>query len=129
MKLLTDTSKLDKDISKVSDELTMTYELVNILIKENSKTSMDLDDYNKKYQELSEKHDKLQKKQEDLLKAKSLKENQAIKIKAFINNLSQSDDKLDEWNEHVWMTLVERAVVHRDSSITFKLNNGEEVTV
>jgi len=129
MELLTDTSKLDKDISKVNDELILNAERVNLLIKENSKTNINLEEYNKKYQELTEKHDRLQKKQEELLKAKSLKENQAIKIKAFINNLSQSDDKLDEWNEHVWMTLVERAVVHRDSSITFKLNNGEEVTV
>jgi site-specific DNA recombinase len=129
IKLLTDTSKLDKDISKVNDDLTLTFELVNILIKENSKTSMDLEDYNKKYQELTEKHDKLLKKQEELLKAKSLKENQAIKMKAFINNLNQSVDKLDEWNERIWMLLVESAIVHKDKKISFKLNNGEEVTV
>lgn len=37
------------------------------------------------------------------------------------------DDKLSEWNENLWMLLVKSAVVHRDKSITFKLNNGNEI--
>ena len=33
---------------------------------------------------------------------------------------------LDEWNEELWMIMVEKATVHRDKSITFKFYNGKE---
>ncbi|MBN2876915.1 MAG: recombinase family protein, partial [Bacilli bacterium] len=49
IELLTDTTKLDSDISKIDGELIVISELVNKLVKENAKTSTDIDDYNKKY--------------------------------------------------------------------------------
>ena len=48
-------------------------------------------------------------------------------MKAFINNLSELEDKFDEWNKRIWMLLVDGATVHRDSSITFKLYNGIDI--
>jgi hypothetical protein len=56
------------------------------------------------------------------------KKNQALKMRTYLNNLSQPEDELDQWNESIWMLMVESAVVHRDSSITFKLQNGQEIT-
>ena len=64
-----------------------------------------------------------------MIKPRSDKQGQALKMKSFIANLNQSEDKLDEWNERVWMLLVESATVHRDSSITFKYHKGEEYKV
>ena len=49
-------------------------------------------------------------------------------MKAFIKNLSKSEDKITEWNDSIWMLLVDSATVHRDSSITFKFTNGNEIT-
>jgi len=36
---------------------------------------------------------------------------------------------LQEWDDEVWMTLVESGIVHKDKSITFKFYNGNELTV
>ena len=55
------------------------------------------------------------------------KKAQALNMKTFLSNLRNIDDKLSDWNEHVWMLMVESAVVHRDTSITFKLNNGKAI--
>jgi len=129
IELLTDTSKLEKDISKVNGELIVISELVNNLVKENAKTSTDLDDYNRKYEELSSRYEKLQFKHEEMIRFRSEKQGQALKMKSFISNLSQSEDTLSEWNERVWMLLVESAIVHRNSNITFRFQNGEETTV
>ena len=46
-------------------------------------------------------------------------------MKSFLANLIQSEDKLDDWNESLWMLMVDSAVVHRDSSISFIFHNGE----
>ncbi len=129
IELLTDTTKLDSDIAKIDGELLVISELVNKLVKENAKTSTDLDDYNKKYEELSSRYDKLLAKHEEMIRLRSDKQGQALKMKSFIANLNQSEDTLSDWNERVWMLLVESAIVHRDSRITFKFLNGEEVTI
>lgn len=48
-------------------------------------------------------------------------------MKSFLTNLDQIGDALVDWNEHVWMLMIESAVVHRDSSITFRFHNGKEI--
>jgi len=129
IELLADTTKLDSDISKIDGELIVISELVNKLVKENAKTSTDLDDYDKKYEELSNRYEELKAKHEEMIRLRSEKQGQALKMKSFVANLNQSEDILAEWNERVWMLLVESAIVHRDSRITFKFLNGEEVTM
>ena len=36
---------------------------------------------------------------------------------------------LEEWDDTIWMTMVEKAVIHKDKRITFKFYNGAEKTV
>ena len=36
--------------------------------------------------------------------------------------MSKSDDKLSDWNERIWMLMVEKAIIQRDKSVTFKFN-------
>ncbi len=105
----------------------VTSEIVSRLVKENSKTDIALEDCNKKYEELSNRYDKLKNKHADLINERNEKQGQALIMKAFIKNLSESEVKLDQWNERIWMLLVDGATVHRDSSITFKLYNGIDV--
>ncbi|MDD4070715.1 MAG: hypothetical protein PHF05_09770, partial [Candidatus Izemoplasmatales bacterium] len=118
---------IDDEIRDLDDELFITSELVSKLVNENSKTSDSIDNYNKKYEELSSRYDKLQAKREELLKQRSDKQGQALRMKAFIASLSESEDELNDWNERIWMLLVDGATVHRDSSITLKLNNGNKI--
>jgi 3-methyladenine DNA glycosylase/8-oxoguanine DNA glycosylase len=58
---------------------------------------------------------------------KNSRQAQALKMKFFVSNLKQLDDKLSDWNEHVWMLLVDSATVHRDRSITLKFQDGKEI--
>lgn len=125
-RLLTDTTKIDDEIRDLDDELFITSELVSKLVNENSKTSDSMDNYNTKYEELSSRYDKLQAKREELLKQRNDKQGQALRMKAFIASLSESEDELSDWNERIWMLLVDGATVHRDSSVTFKFHNGIE---
>ena len=127
IELLTDTTQLNQDIESTNNDLIVITELVNRLVRENSKTSLSMDDYNKKYDELSNRYERTKEKQEELMKARSNKKAQALNLKSFLTNLNQLDDELVDWNEQVWMLMIESAVVHRDSSITFKFHNGNEI--
>ncbi len=125
--LLTDTSNLDNEIAHLDGELIVVPELVNKLVKENSKTSESLEDYNKKYEELSNRYEILKSKRAKLLEQRNIQQGQALKLSSFIANLHQSEDKLDEWNERIWMLLIDSAIIHRDEKITFKFKDGLEV--
>ena len=127
IELLTDTTQLDQDIESTNDDLIVIAELVNRLVKDNSKTSISLDEYNKKYDELTNRYERTKEKQEELIKTRSNKKAQALNMKSFLTNLNQLDDELVDWNENVWMLMIESAVVHRDSSITFMFHNGKEI--
>ena len=127
IEMLTDTTQLDQEIENLNDELLVISELLNKMIKENSKSGMTQDDYNKKYGELMNRYDRTKEKHENLIKSRYTKKSQAINLNSFLSNLKKVDDRLSEWNEQIWLLLVNSAIVHRDTSITFKLNNGREV--
>jgi DNA invertase Pin-like site-specific DNA recombinase len=127
IKLLTDTTQIDSEIARIDDEMVVITELVNKLVMENSKTDTDIDAYNKKYEKLSDRYDKLKEQLDGLISEKETKLGQKKTMHIFIKNLKESEDELADWNERIWMLMVESAVVHRDSSITFKFKNGTEI--
>ena len=88
---------------------------------------MDQDEYDKKYLELIKRYEQAKNRQEELIDARTNKKAQELNMKTFVANLSRSEDKITAWNESIWMLLVKSAIVHRDKSITFKLNNGKEI--
>jgi hypothetical protein len=124
IKLLTDTTKIDSEITKIEDEMDVITELVNKLVMENSKTDIDIDTYNKKYDKLSVRYDKLKDQLDVLINEKESKLGQKKIMQTFIKNLKKSEGELADWNERIWMFMVESAIIHRDSSITFKFQSG-----
>jgi site-specific DNA recombinase len=124
VKLLTDTTQIDSEITKIDDEMVVIKELVNKLVKENSKTDTDIVTYNKKYDKLSARYDKLRVQLDELNIKKKSKQGKKQKMHTFIKNLQESENELADWNERIWMLMVESSIVHRDSSITFQFHNG-----
>lgn len=117
--LLTDTIELEKGIDRINAELSVVVELAAKTIKENSKSNEDSIDYENKYQSLVERHEALTTDLNKLLKEKTDKESKAIKLNAFVSVMSKSDDKLSDWNERIWMLMVEKAIIQRDKNIKF----------
>ncbi len=119
--LLTDTTEIEKEINKINEELLVVVELATKAIKESSK----LDNSNEtKYQNLVDRHESLSLKLNRLTKEKTDKENKATKLKLFLSVMNKSEDKLSEWNEDVWMLMVESGIVNRDKTIIFKFNGS-----
>ncbi len=122
--LLTDTTEIEKEINKINEELAVVVELATKAIKENSKS----DDSNEtKYQNLVDRHESLSLKLNRLTKEKNDKENKATKLKSFLSVMNKSEDKLNDWNEDIWMLMVENGTINRDKSITFKLKGALKV--
>ena len=48
-------------------------------------------------------------------------------LKAFISMLKKQQLAITEWNERLWITLLDIAIVQRDGSIVFQFKNGKEI--
>jgi DNA invertase Pin-like site-specific DNA recombinase len=129
IKLLSDTTDIESEITKLDYELEIVSKHARKLVKENSKTGISFEYYNRKYKDIQNRYEELKIKRDDLINTKMNKESQALKMRTYLNNIIQSEDELMQWNVSVWMLMVESAVVHRDSSITFKYRDSEELVI
>lgn len=125
--LLSDTKDLDVEINKTGDEITVITELVNKLINNHAKSNMSIDEYDRRYSELTIRYEELEIKQKELINKRDDKKARGYIINEFLSNLKHAKDKMTEWNDSFFTMMVESGRVHRDETITFKLKNGKEI--
>lgn len=97
-------------------------------MKDNASRPQSQDDYIKKYNNLSKRHEEEYKKLENLQKEKELRTSKDKAMEIFIENLKKRPLLVEEWDESLWALMIEKAVVSSDGSIKFVFNNGTEIT-
>ena len=100
----------------------------NLLVKMNTKTQQDQSIWRKKYEELEEKYKNKESEYKKLATEKEEKKLKESNLKTFIEMLKKGEVQF-EWDETIFNFTLEKAVVHKDKSITFKFYSGYEVTI
>ena len=120
---LTDTESIDREILKLKEECSVIVELMKSLINENARKPMDQNTYNQKYNFYAERFEttknklnKSEDKKQDLISRKN-------KIQMFINNLKLQGQIISEFDEVLWCSMVEKAVVNVDGRLRFIFKN------
>ncbi len=127
LQLLTDTKVIDKEIKTLNVDLLTVSELINNLNHDNSKSDNGVEDYEAKHKELQSRYNNLKGERDKLLISKSENLAKSYRIKKFLEKFKESDDKLKEWNEDIWMLMVESAKVYRNKSVKFKFYSGLKI--
>lgn len=126
--LLSDTTEIEKRISDATAEIEAVADLVEKLVKGNASKVQDQDDYEIRYQALTERYnkakDELEKANNELLQKKTRQKN----LEAIAAKMEELDSVLLEWSDEIWLTLIEEAVAHENGTITFKFKNGYNIT-
>ncbi len=104
-------------------------ELVKKLVKDNSIHLQDQNDYEVKYQELVNRHNKAKELYEKLNEEKKYKQAKTITLKSYLSTLVNANTEIIECDDALWMTVLDKAIVNRDETITFKFINGKEITL
>jgi len=128
IKVLSDTSKLDAKVVELQNKMEVISGLVDKMIKENTRTAQDQVEFNRRYEELSTQYESEKNALNKTLEKRSYKQAQQIKMKAYLEEIKKADNYLPEWSNDVWMLMVEKAIVNRDKTVTFKLTSGTEIT-
>ena len=120
---LVNTEDIDSKISKLQEESEIIVELMKNLIYENSRKVMNQDEYNKKYDSYTEKYEKIK---SELSKLEDKKQDLKVrrdKIKIFIEDLKSNDKLIDEFDEKLWYTLIQKVIVNTGKEIEVKFKN------
>ncbi len=128
-RMLRDFTELDALIGQKVVESETLRGMVRALIDENASTAQSQEEYQKKYDALAKKFDAVVTELDALEKEKDRRIRRDGAIELSIRTMRRSRRALTEWNDTIWTVMVEKAVVHRDKTITFHFRNGSEITV
>ena len=124
---LTDTGSLDSEISALLSEMEVVAELTKRCIEENSTTAQDQTTYLERYNGLAERYETAKAKLEKLQAAKAQREAKAEDIGGFMFELAEYGESLTEFDDRLWLTVIDTVTVHRDGQLTFKFQTGHEM--
>ena len=127
--ILKDTSKIDKKIKRINKELQTISIEISDLINKNSTKPLSQSEFYKAYNALTQKYEK-----KDNLKSKLLSKKQDIKyriseIKLYIKKLQNSDNVISEWDDMLWVLLIDKVTVFHNEKMTFLFKDGTEIEI
>ncbi len=128
-KLLTDTTELDRQIAEKKKECELLANMARALIFQKSSTTSSPNTQKEQEDNLYARYDAVTK---ELQSLKDKREARLQKDKAMslhIRTLKKSNQILTKWDNTVWTVMVEKAIVHKDKTITFMFYNGSKVRV
>lgn len=125
---LTDCTGIDAEIESLLEEVDVVTELTKRCIAENSQTAQDQEEYAARYNSFVERYEKAKSRVEELRTMKAAREAQAEAIGAFMFEV-QELDALTEFDEKLWLTVIDTVTVHADGRLIFKFQGGTEIDV
>lgn len=119
---------MDKQIEALTNELKDMNKEFELLVKMNTTTQQDQTIWRKKYAELEEKYKNNESEYKKLATEKEERKLKESNLKTFIEMLKKGEVQF-EWDETIFNFTLEKAVVHKDKSITFIFLSGIEIKV
>lgn len=129
IQILDNTDELKTRLESLNQKAADIIILVENLIKQNSTEALNQDDFQKKYDSYDFEHKKIVNEIYTTELEIEKKKVQSKYLQAFIDDLNERPNILEAYDEDVWCYLVDKAVVNRDKSITFKFRNGKEIKI
>ena len=123
----TDTEKVQRSIDEVSAEMDTVAQLIRQLIKQNSATPMDQEVYGVEYEKLESRYEKLKIQRDKLLHKKEEAEGKLKFIRSYADALREQTDPITEFSEMLWLRAVDKVIVHKDGTLTFRFKDGTEI--
>lgn len=97
--------------------------------KDNAVTAQSQEAYLKKYESLTKRYETAAAELARLQNLRTLRSQKDKAVALYIRTLKKQPTVLSEWNDTLWTVMVEKAIVHRNSEITFVFYNGTKVKV
>ena len=125
---LADTSALDAEIGRLTEEMDMLTMLITRLINENASVALSQEEYSKQYDAYAERFEKAQARCNKLQVERQAAHTEADTIAQTMKEISSMQELPIEFEDHLWFALIDRVTVYRDERIVFRFKTGQEIT-
>ena len=119
---------LEIKIAEQMQELEVVAELSRKAIYENARTAIDQDEFAKRNSGYLERHRKATERIEKLEKSKLERIAKSKMLAKFISDLKKCPQVLSEFDEGLWLAVIDKVTVVKDGTMLFSFRSGTEVT-
>lgn len=123
---LTNYTGVDEEIQSLLEEIDVVTELTKRCITENSQTAQNQAEYKARYNGFVARYEKAKTRVAELRSIKNARQAQADAIGAFIFEV-QELDTLSEFDEKLWLTVIDTVTVYADGRMTLKFQGDTEI--
>ena len=123
---LTNYTGVDEEIQSLLEEIDVVTELTKRCIAENSQTAQNQTEYKARYNGFVARYEKAKTRVEELRSIKNARQAQADAIGAFMFEV-QELDTLSEFDEKLWLTVIDTVTVYADGRMTLKFQGDTEI--
>ena len=120
-------SELEAKRDALQEEIAVTVELTQNAVAENARVAQDQDDYNKRYNALVERYDRLKAQYDEVSTAISDNEARYEQMGRFITALKDQEGVITEFDDALWSSLVEKIVGKSKEDVTVVFKDGTEM--
>ncbi|MDD3796148.1 MAG: hypothetical protein PHE06_09315 [Lachnospiraceae bacterium] len=96
-------------------------------VAENARTAQNQEEYQKRYDGLVERYEKVKPRYDAIVEAIEEKQAHYKKLGIFIETLGQQVDPITEFDAGMWGSMVEYITVDKDKNMTVTFKDGAEV--
>ena len=121
------TTDLEAERAELQSEMTVTAELIQQVIEENARTALDQSEYQERYDGLAARFETAKARHEEVSALVLDKKARDKLMTAFITALGKQDGLIAEFDERLWLTLVDFATVYSEDDVRFTFKNGLEL--
>ena len=123
---LTNYTGVDEEIQSLLEEIDVVTELTKRCIAENSPTAQDQAEYKARYNGFVARYEKAKTRVAELRSIKNARQAQADAIGTFMFEV-QELDTLSEFDEKLWLTVIDTVTVYADGRMTLKFQGDTEI--
>jgi hypothetical protein len=118
---------LEAKIAEQRRELEVVAELSRKAIYENARTAIDQEEFAQRNSGYLERHRKATERIEKLEKEKRKRLAKRQMLAKFISDLKKSPQVISEFDEGLWLTVIDKVIVATDGTMLFSFRSGTEV--
>jgi len=124
-----DCTVIDAELTALLQEIEVVTELTRRCIDENSRTAQDQTEFEVRYNGYVERYEKASSRIIELQTLRKEKERAANNIGDFMFDINELSEPIQQFDEGLWLALVERVLVHSNGRLTFRFTGGFETTI
>ncbi len=125
---LCDTTALDAEMQQEQDEMAIVSELMQAHIKKNASVAQSQEAYGLETERIENRYNAAFEHYNALEAEQDRRVRKSKELNAFIMMLKKQPLAITEWNERLWITLLDTATVQPDGRIVFRFKSGREIT-